>query len=78
LKSIVPAQPASIFYVDFDHRGVDLFRVICEMDMEGIVGKHKTALYTPEETSWVKIKDRAYSQAIGRHEFFDKRLALGA
>ena len=70
LKSIVPAQPASIFYVDFDHRGVDLFRVVCDSDLEGVVAKLKTGVYDPTSTTWIKIKNRAYSQAVGRHEFF--------
>ena len=32
-------------------------------------------LYTPEETSWAKIKNLRYSQAEGRHELFEKRAA---
>jgi hypothetical protein len=27
---------------------------------------------TPDATTWVKIKNRQYSQAIGRHDFFDR------
>ena len=26
-----------------------------------------------EATTWVKIKNREYSQAIGREDFFDRR-----
>jgi ATP-dependent DNA ligase len=51
--------------------GADLFRVICERVMEGIVAKQSSARYTPEATTWVKIKNREYSQAVGRHDFFD-------
>ena len=29
-----------------------------------------SARYTPEATTWVKIKNRAYSEAVGRVEFF--------
>jgi hypothetical protein len=43
--------------------------------MEGIVAKQAAGLYTPERTSWVKIKNRAYSQAVGRSDFFDRRRA---
>src|SRR4029079_1635286 len=76
LRRVVPAQPAPMLYADhFDSRGVDLFRSVCEMDLEGIVAKRKDGLYTPEETSWVKIKNPHYSQAEGRHEFFEKRSA---
>ena len=31
--------------------------------MEGIVAKQAAGLYTPEATTWVKIKNPAYSQA---------------
>jgi hypothetical protein len=43
--------------------------------MEGIVAKQAAGLYTPEATTWVKIKikNRAYSKAIGRLDFFDRR-----
>jgi ATP-dependent DNA ligase len=35
----------------------DLFRVIWDQDMEGIVAKQASAHYTPEATTWVKIKN---------------------
>ena len=48
---------------------LDLFRVICDRDLEGIVAKQASARYTPEATTWVKIKNREYSQAVDdRHE----------
>ena len=56
--------------------GTDLFRAICELDMEGIVAKQASARYRPEATTWVKIKNRRYSQAAGREDFFDRRRAL--
>ena len=39
------------------------------------VAKQASAHYTPEATTWVKIKNRQYSQAIGREDFFDRRKA---
>ena len=36
-------------------------------------GKRKDGLYTPEQTSWVKIKNRNYSQMNGRRELFERR-----
>ncbi len=40
------------------------------------MAKRKDGLYTPEETSWVKIKKNPrYSQMEGRHELFQKRAA---
>jgi ATP-dependent DNA ligase len=43
--------------------------------MEGVVAKQVSARYTPEATTWVKIKNSAYSQAIERQDFFDGRRA---
>lgn len=40
--------------------------------MEGIVAKRADGLYTPAETSWVKIKNRSYNQNAGRREFFER------
>jgi ATP-dependent DNA ligase len=76
LRRVVPIQPVPLLYADhFDARGVDLFRVVCESDLEGIVAKRMDGQYRPEETSWVKIKNSRYSQAEGRHELFEKRAA---
>jgi bifunctional non-homologous end joining protein LigD len=69
LRTVVPMPPAPILYADhFDERGVELFQTVCDMDLEGIVAKRKDGLYTPDETSWVKIKNPGYSQVEGRHE----------
>ena len=54
---------------------MDLFRLACENDLEGIVAKRRDGLYTPEETSWVKIKNRNYSQKEGRRELFEPKRA---
>jgi ATP-dependent DNA ligase len=54
-------------------RGVDLFRAVCEMDLEGIVAKRLDGIYGPTATTWVKVKFREYSQARDRHELFDRR-----
>src|SRR5689334_19688518 len=32
------------------------FRAVCGADMKGIVAKLKDGLYTPEATTWVKVK----------------------
>jgi hypothetical protein len=55
--------------------GTDLFRVICDRDMEGIAAKQASARSTPEATTWVKIKNREYSQAVGPEDLFDRRKA---
>jgi ATP-dependent DNA ligase len=63
-------------YLEHVASGTDLFRVICDRDMEGIVAKQAGARYMPEATTWVKIKNRQYSQAVGREDFFDRLKAL--
>jgi bifunctional non-homologous end joining protein LigD len=74
LRQVVPPQPSPVLCVDHvAERGIALFQAACERDMEGIVAKLVGAAYTPDETTWVKIKNTAYSQAEGRAEFFEGR-----
>ena len=40
--------------------------------MEGVVAKQASAKYTPDAPTWVKIKNRHYSQAFGRQDFFNR------
>jgi ATP-dependent DNA ligase len=50
--------------------GLDVADFVAHVvDMEAIVAKQASAKYTPETTTWVKIKDRQYSQAVGREDF---------
>ena len=71
-----------LLYVDhIEHRGSELFAKACELDLEGIVAKRKTSLYRPTEKPaphWIKIKNSAYSQAVGREEFFRAALDQSA
>jgi bifunctional non-homologous end joining protein LigD len=57
---------------DISGTGVALYERVCEMDLEGIVAKHKTAPYLSYHaiSSWYKIKNPRYSQMAGRHELF--------
>ena len=45
----------------------------CWREVLGSVAKQASARYTPEATTWVKIKNREYCQAVGREDFFDRR-----
>jgi bifunctional non-homologous end joining protein LigD len=76
LRKLVPLEPRAVRYVEHVASGTELFRAICELDMEGIVAKQAAGLYTPEATTWVKIKNPAYSQAVGRSDFFERRTQL--
>ena len=76
LRDLIPPQPGPVLYVDHVvESGVALYDAACGRDMEGIVAKLPAGLYKPTETSWVKIKNPAYSQAEGRTDFFDARAA---
>jgi bifunctional non-homologous end joining protein LigD len=75
LREIVPALDSSLLYVShIDGGAVDLFGEVCRRDLEGIVAKWKHGCYVSgEETSWVKIKNPSYTQAIGRWERFQRK-----
>lgn len=53
-------------------KGVDLFKVICDRDLEGIVCKHKAAPYVSRPQVWFKVINPNYSQHRGRREMFDR------
>jgi len=64
-----------ILYADHIERdGCRLFELICLRDLEGIVGKLKHGHYTSDldDSTWIKIKNKNYSQSEGRAEFFDR------
>src|SRR5215470_15357054 len=48
--------------------GKELFNEICRCDLEGIDAKRKMGLYREDRPDWLKIRNRTYSQAGGRHE----------
>jgi len=54
--------------------GTALFQRVCELDLEGIVAKQKSAPYITERenSSWFKILNRKYSQKDGREELFER------
>ena len=52
-----------------------LFEQCLELDLEGIVAKREASPYRElsGKTTWVKVKNPAYSQAEGRRELFNSR-----
>ncbi|HXY52106.1 MAG TPA: hypothetical protein VEI01_21845 [Terriglobales bacterium] len=54
-----------------------MFKLACARDLEGVVATCKRGRYMEGDhrTSWVKIKNRKYSQSIGREKLFEKRQA---
>ena len=76
LRKLVPNGFPQLLYVDhIETEGEPLFQLACERDLEGIVAKHRHSRYTvaDENPSWVKIKNRRYSQMIGRDELFERK-----
>ena len=64
LSKISPPFP--LRYVDHvDGSGTALFQRVCELDLEGIVAKYKFGNYVTEceQSTWVKIRNREYSDA---------------
>jgi ATP-dependent DNA ligase len=62
-------------YVDHvDRYGRALFQRVCKLDLEGIVAKQTSGLYVTarEDTTWFKIRNREYSQMVGREELFER------
>jgi bifunctional non-homologous end joining protein LigD len=79
LLAIMPAVECRALYLDHvAERGRDLFRVACERDLEGIVGKWAHGTYQiGGTTSWLKMKNPDYSQSVDRHELFQARRGRG-
>jgi hypothetical protein len=76
LRAILPRVDDRLVYLDHvERRGVDLFTAVCAHDLEGIVAKWKDGTYHADgvTTSWLKIKNPAYSQMESRHELFERR-----
>ena len=53
--------------------GKQFFEEICARDLEGIVAKRKLGIYKNDGNTWLKIKNKNYSQAEGRHELLTQR-----
>ncbi|PYV52683.1 MAG: hypothetical protein DMG98_23505 [Acidobacteria bacterium] len=51
-----------------------LFQRVCELDLEDIVAKEKSARYVTEreQSTWFKILNRKYSQKDGREDLFER------
>jgi bifunctional non-homologous end joining protein LigD len=73
LKAIMPDIPSRLLYVDhIEEQGQMFYRLCAENDLEGMVAKRKNGTYHSERrrSSWIKIKNREYSQKEGRQELF--------
>src|SRR5438445_4052484 len=69
------APPFPLRYAEHvEDSGTALFQRICELDLEGIVAKHKTGPYIVERenSTRFKIRNRGYSQMQGREQLFER------
>jgi bifunctional non-homologous end joining protein LigD len=74
LLSRIPRE-CPLRYVDhLDGQGTALFQRVCKLNLEGIVAKYKYAPYTEdrEQSTWIKILNRKYSQKLGREKLFER------
>ena len=72
----MPRIDSRLVYMDhLVGRGVELFAAVCATDLEGIVAKWRHGRYHSNGgvTSWLKIRNRQYSQMAGRPELFGAR-----
>ena len=80
LRQIIPRSNNSRlrFSDHIEATGCELFRAACDMDLEGIVAKQKHARYLADarRSTWIKVKNPRYTQAEGRHDFFDGMRAI--
>jgi bifunctional non-homologous end joining protein LigD len=75
LRKIVPLAYSPVLYLcHVRGKGVELFREVCRLDMEGIVGKLAMSPYDgsgERSDEWVKITNRQYSQMKHRFEHLE-------
>jgi bifunctional non-homologous end joining protein LigD len=73
LRRVVPKNGERLLYCDhMEGKGEQLFGLICEQDLEGIVAKRKGDPYLAEHAQWLKIRNHSYSQWAGREELFER------
>jgi bifunctional non-homologous end joining protein LigD len=76
LERLVRTSGLRLMYAQHVEKdGKDLFKEICARDLEGVVAKRKLSVHKDDGTGWLKIKNRAYSQAEGRHELLTRKSA---
>src|SRR5881398_2342559 len=74
LRRLLARSCAPLKYTEYiDGCGMALFQRVCELDLEGIVAKQKSAPYLTERehSTWCKL-NREYSQRDGRKELFER------
>jgi ATP-dependent DNA ligase len=75
LRAVMPRVESRVLYLDHvAERGVELYEAACRRDLERVVAKWTRGAYQCDAaTSWLKIKNPAYSQMDGRRDLFEAR-----
>ena len=76
LRRLMPLVVSRLLHVDhLQVRGGNLFRAACDVRHGRQRREVCRGTYQRDgiQTSWIKIKNRSYSQAEGRREFFEQR-----
>ena len=72
----MPKRGERLLYCDqIEENGEALFELACTGDLEGIVAKRKGDPYLPDHAKWFKIRNRTYSQWVGREQLFERERA---
>jgi bifunctional non-homologous end joining protein LigD len=66
-------RPSDSLCAAYRAYGKRFFEEICGRDLEGIVAKRKLSFHKDGGKGWLKIKNRTYSQAEGRHELLTRK-----
>jgi bifunctional non-homologous end joining protein LigD len=72
LKRITRGLSPIVYAEHIERTGIALFKKACELDLEGIVAKDGRAPYDRRQTTWFKIRNREYSQMVGREDLFER------
>ena len=73
LKRILPSGSPHMLYVDHTREaGTELYRLACQLDLEGIVAKNAYSSYNDQGDDWIKVKNPTYSQKEGKGDLFKR------
>ena len=64
--------PRLLYAQHIEQHGKNFFAEICARHLEGIVAKRKLGIYKDDGNTWLKVKNRTYSQTEGRHELLTR------
>jgi bifunctional non-homologous end joining protein LigD len=73
LRALIGNNTQRLLYCEHvETEGEKLFALACKKDLEGIVAKGKYDPYIAGHARWMKIRNTAYSQWVGREELFER------